>query len=696
MRRSSSPPLSPTRRRSSFLRRTLCFCGFLAFWILCIVGRLYQLQVIEYVKWVSVAEKQQQRTVLVPAKRGAIYDRRGRPLALSLRAYTVYASPTEVSNAATEAALLAPVVGVTAGDLQDRLRHASRAFSIKRQISKDLAERIRNLNLRGIGVQNDIKRSYPNKTLAAGVLGFVGSDDQGLAGLESGLNTLVEGTPFRMLLNVDGRDHSFHSTGGAEAGADVVLTLDENIQQFAENALADAVGSHHAAGGTAIVEDPSTGQILAMASEPTFDPNDYRASTPDELRNQAIQWVYEPGSMFKLVTYSAALEEGLISPDEMIDCQNGSITVDGHVIHDDERFGVMTVEQALAHSSDVAAIKIGLRLGPERFYHYIRQYGFGSRTGIRLPGEEQGLLEPPERWSGISIGAISMGQEVGVTALQVLSAYSAIANGGVQMPPRILLGPARLQSPERAPRTVISARTAEMMRHMLTAVVEEGTGKGAQLEGYSAAGKTGTAQKVVGGVYSHTKYVSSFVGFAPVDRPAIAVLVSIDSPEGAYYGAEVAAPVFKQIAERTLAYLNVPKDRPAPPLLAQAGKPPAPNPPHAPAKSAAAADPDVPPILDYGPSPPAGYLPGGSASTLRPVVLGNDSAARTPGPVVLEKGPLVRVPDFTGLAARPVADQCEAAGLDLAVSGSGLAVQQYPVADSKVPPGTRVWVRFAR
>lgn len=695
MRRSFSPPLSTTRGRSSFSRRSLCFCGFLAFWALLIVGRLYQLQVIEYVKWLSVAEKQQQRTVLVPARRGAIYDRRGRPLALSLRAYTVYASPVEVSNAATEAALLAPVVGVRAADLEDRLRHAPRAFSIKRQISKDLAQRIRNLNLRGIGVQNDIKRSYPNRTLAAGVLGYVGSDDQGLAGLESGLNSLVEGTPFRMMLNVDGRDQSFRSSGGAQPGADIVLTLDENIQQVTENALAEAVETHRAAGGTAIVEDPSTGQILAMASEPTFDPNDYRASTPDALRNQAIQWVYEPGSMFKLVTYSAALEEGLTSPDEMIDCQNGSITLDGHVIHDDERFGVMTVEQALAHSSDVAAIKIGLRLGPERLYHYIRQYGFGSRTGIQLPGEEQGLLEPPQRWSGISIGAISMGQEVGVTALQVLSAYSAIANGGIEIPPRVLRDSTRLPNPARQSRRAVSPRTAEMMRQMLTAVVEEGTGKGAQLAGYSAAGKTGTAQKVVGGVYSHSKYVSSFVGFAPVDHPAIAVLVSIDSPQGAYYGAEVAAPVFKKIAEQTLTYLGVPKDRPIP-LLAQANKPPLSNKLAPRSEQAEATDRDAPPILDYGPSPPAGVLPGGPASSLRPVVLGHGSAARTPGTVVLEKGPLVPVPDFSGLAARPVADQCQAAGLDLAVSGSGLAVQQYPVPGSKVPAGTRVWVRFAR
>lgn len=694
MRRSSSPPPSPARGRSSFPRRTLWFCGLLGCWILSIVGRLYQLQVIEYVKWVSVAEKQQQRTVLVPAKRGAIYDRRGRPLALSLRAYTVYASPGEVSNASTESALLAPVLGVNASELEDRLRHATHAFLIKRQISKDLAERVRNLNLRGIGVQNDIKRSYPNKRLAAGVLGYVGSDDQGLAGLESGLNSLVQGTPFRMMLNVDGRDHSFRSTGSAQPGADVMLTLDENIQQIAENALAEAVEAHHAAGGTVIVEDPSTGQILAMASEPTFDPNDYRASMPDELRNQAIQWVYEPGSMFKLVTYSAALEEGLTSPDEMIDCQNGSITLDGHVIHDDERFGVMTVEQALAHSSDVAAIKIGLRLGPERLYHYIRQYGFGSRTGIQLPGEEQGLLEPPQRWSGISIGAISMGQEVGVTALQVLSAYSAIANGGVEMLPRILRNP-RADS-VRQPKKVVSPRTAEMMRQMLTAVVEEGTGKGAQLAGYSAAGKTGTAQKVVNGVYSHSKYVSSFVGFAPVERPAIAALVSIDSPQGAYYGAEVAAPVFKQIAEQTLTYLGVPKDRPAP-LLAEATKPPAPG------KRAARPEPahptdrdEAPPFLEYGPSAPAGFLTGGSPSSVKMVALGSASAASASGTVVLQKGSLVAVPDFSGLAARPVADQCQAAGLDLAVSGSGLAVEQYPAAGSKVPAGTKVWVRFAR
>jgi cell division protein FtsI (penicillin-binding protein 3) len=465
--------------------------------------------------------------------------------------------------------------------------------------------------------------------------------------------------------------------------------------------LADAVQQDHAEGGVVIVESPATDEILAMASQPTFDPNNFEKAAADERQNRAIQWVYEPGSMFKLVTYSAALEEGLISPDETIDCQGGSITLDGHVIHDDkEHFGVLTVEQALAHSSDVAAVKIGLRLGQERLYQYVRHYGFGSRTGIDLPGEEQGLVEPLSRWSGLSIGAISIGQEVGVTALQILAAYSAIANGGVLRSPRIiesLVQGSSVTAPQpRAGHRVVSERTAELMRHMFMEVVEEGTGKKAQLNGYSAAGKTGTAQKIVDHRYSHSSHVSSFVGFAPVDQPAITVLVSIDSPAGQYHGAEVAAPVFKEIAEQTLASLNVPKDRTLTMVAvnnhtAELG----PNPAGKIAKTeeAGATAASAPPPTD---DPRAAASSTDTVSSeLKPVALTDDAVAAN-DTVVLDQGPLITVPDLSGLAERAAARQCNAAGLELVMSGSGLASQQDPPAGSKVPARTKIQVRFNR
>ncbi|HUI41987.1 MAG TPA: penicillin-binding protein [Terriglobia bacterium] len=690
MRRSSLSPRPQIRTPSISPRRLLAFGGFLAAWILVIVGRLYGLQIIEYVRWVSVQKGQEQHTVTVMPLRGTIYDRHHRPLAITLPVDSVYARPREISDRRMEASLLAPVLGVSAADVEERFSHSQSFQWVSRGISRGLAGRVRDLDLKGIYTEKDSKRFYPHGALAAAVMGFTGVDDQGLAGIESGLNTLIAGRPSKMLVERDARRQSFHSTEQqGHAGADVTLTLDENIQYIAEKALADAIEQHHAAGGVAVVENPLTGEILAMVSQPTFDPNHYEQAQPGERMDRAIQWVYEPGSMFKIVTYSGVLEEGLASPDEMIDCQMGSITIAGHVIHDDERFGTMTVEQALAHSSNVAAIKLGMRLGDEGLYRYIRKFGFGSRTGIDLPGEEAGLLEPPSRWSAISIGAIPMGQEVAVTALQLISAYSAIANGGVLMPPRILeqvAGDADAVPRRAQPRRVVSPRTAELMRQMFAMVVSDGTGKAAQLDGYSAAGKTGTGQKVVNGVYSHSRHVSSFVGFAPVEHPAVAVLVSLDSPVGVYYAAEVAAPLFKVIADQTLAYLNVPKDRPAS-LLAHGGQPGIPAKATNDAEERQLASLASKRMLSDSPD----TLP-----EVKPVALTGNPRAPAPGTVTLTKGPLVTVPDFTGLAARPVADKCEALGVELLMVGSGLASEQDPPAGSQVSAGTTVKVRFVR
>jgi len=702
MRRSSASPRPPTRTLAISLRRVFAFGCFLGLWSLVILGRLYALQVIEYVKWVSKEQKQQEHTVLLPPERGTIFDRSHRPLAMSVPVDSAFAMPAEIRDAGLTAHLLAPVLGVDPSDLEDRLQSLHSFCWVKRGISRDIVARLRSLDLRGIYFQKEMKRFYPKGPLAAGVMGFVGSDDRGLAGLEYTLNNVIAGRPSVVLVDEDARRRSFHSsTGKGEYGTDVILTLDENIQYIAEKALANAVEEDHAAGGAIIVENPATGEILAMASQPSFDPNNFEKATAEERKNRAIQWVYEPGSMFKLVTYSAALEEGLISPDETIDCQNGSITLDGHVIHDDdEHFGVLTIEQALAHSSDVAAVKIGLRLGQERLYHYVRQFGFGSRTGVDLPGEEQGLVEPLSRWSGLSIGAISIGQEVGVTALQIVAAYSAIADGGVLRQPRIIEGLVQgssVTAPQLGPsRRVVSERTAEMMKHMFAAVVEEGTGRKAQLTGYSAAGKTGTAQKIVGGRYSHSSYVSSFVGFAPVDHPAITVLVSIDSPTGQHHGAEVAAPVFKEVAEQTLACLNVPKDRSVP-LVAENRLAVA----FAPGAVSKSARPEMTITVSGVHMTKTEDIPAAALSSspvsedFKPVALTNDATSAGPT-VVLENGPLMTVPDLSGLAERAAARQCSAAGVELVMSGSGLAAQQDPPPGSKVPARTKVRVWFTR
>lgn len=694
MPRSSLSSRTQSRALSNPGQRVNWLAGVLVLWMVVVVGRLYSLQIIQYTKWVTEERKQQDRTRLVRPVRGAIYDRNQHPLAISELMDSVYAKKGKISDYSGTAETLASVLGVDAGQLEKRLRAARSDYRVKWGLSKELAARVRSLNLTGILTEKELERVYPAGSLASAVTGYAGVDDQGLSGVEKVLDSTMAGRPGRMLVVNDAHQRTFQSTGWqGQPGSNVILTIDENITRFAEAALADAVDKWHAEGGTVIVEDPATGDILALVSVPTFDPNDYERAPADARLNRATQWVYEPGSVFKLVTLSAALDLGLTDPRKIIDCQMGHITLYGHVIHDHERFGDLSVEDVLVHSSDVGSIKIGLMLGDDRFYQYIRRYGFGERTGIELPREEPGLLKAPRDWSGISIAALSIGQEISVTAVQLVSAYAAIANGGVRLPPRLVrdvsVGSKWVPRPASPGRRVVSERTAEIMKQMLEAVVERGTGKlTAQLSGYSAAGKTGTAQKIVNGRYSHHLYVDSFIGFAPVEHPALVVLVSVDSPSGGAMGGTVAGPVFKSVMEQSLTYLKVPKDRPEL-LIAdkQTSK-----------RSAAPAPPiaedDAPSELvaeNEGDSPDPGAV--------KTVALNNDpESAPTPdrGTVLIAKGPPVTVPDFTGLAVRPVADQCASAGLDLVVSGSGLALEQEPPAGSKVPAGTKIQVRFAR
>jgi cell division protein FtsI/penicillin-binding protein 2 len=689
-----SPLSSSAKARSipSSRRRVYWLAGFLLAWMLVVVGRLYTLQIIQYVKWVSEERKQQDHVRVVRPVRGAIFDRNQHPLAITELMDSVYAKQGKISDYGLAARALAPLLGLDAAELENRLRAARHDYRVKWGLSKELSARVRSLGLSGIQTEKELERIYPAGPLACAVTGYAGVDNQGLSGVEKTLDGTMAGRPGRVLVSNDAHRRTFESSGWqGQQGSDVVLTIDENITRFAQTALQDAVDRWHAAGGTVIVEDPSTGDILALVTVPTFDPNDYEHSTSDARLNRATQWVYEPGSVFKLVTLSTALDLGLTDPGKIIDCQMGSITLYGHTIHDHERFGALSVEDVLVHSSDVGAIKIGLTIGDDRFYEYIRRFGFGVPTGIELPREEAGLLKPPENWSGISVAAISMGQEISVTAAQLISAYAAIAHRGVRLPPRLVrdvgVGSSWVARPVSPPQRVVSERTAELMKVMLEAVVDRGTGQLARLSGYSTAGKTGTAQKIVGGIYSHHLYVDSFVGFAPVDRPALVTLVSIDSPSGGAMGGTVAGPVFKSVMEQSLTYLKVRKDRPE--LEVAANRRPGRL------KSA-----KTPPVED---DPPGELLAdSGKDATgpaaLKPVALSNPGPLAGPqrGTVLIANGPPVTVPDFTGLAVRPVADQCAADGLELLVSGTGLANGQDPPAGAKVPPGTRVQVRFAR
>ncbi len=467
--------------------------------------------------------------------------------------------------------------------------NAGRGFAwVARRVPPEAAAKVKALNLKGIYFQKEFQRFYPDNQIAAQVLGYVGVDDNGLGGLEQKFEPQLHGVSGRMFTAMDARRRVLGSSEhDPEPGRNLVLTIDENIQFLAERALDHAMEKTGADNGTVVVQDVHTGQILALAIRPTFNPNQFRHTTPALLKDHAVSDVYEPGSVFKLVAYSAALDQGLVKPDDMVDCQGGAITLAGRVIHDNqgEHFGVIPVHKALEESSDVGAIKMALKVGPDRFYHYIREFGFGSRTGVEVPGETRGLLRPTSKWNGSSIGSLAIGQEVGVTPLQLVSMVSTIANGGTYLPPRILLAPPTtadqkstppqgaqgIKSNEELPNPlpsgahrVISEMAAAQMRKMMEGVVLYGSGKPAQLNGFSAGGKTGTAQKIdpVTHLYSKTMHIASFAGIAPVNNPVISVAVIMDDPKKgpSYYGTAVSAPVFAEVAQQVLEYLGVPHD----------------------------------------------------------------------------------------------------------------------------------------
>src|SRR5437868_11051953 len=557
--------MSVTGRNSTNVRLYL-LASIFVLWCSAICLRLVYLQVFRYGKFEQRAQHQQQRTEEVSARRGIIFDRNGQELAMSINVDSVFAVPSEMPKPASTISLIARITKQDPRELLAKCEAAKTFCWVARKPDPELAARIRSLNLRGVYFQKEPKRYYPKNELAAQVLGYVGMDDSGLSGIERGYENQLHGRAGEMLISVDARRKYFGSVEKQpEPGENVVLTLDEQIQYIAERELETAMQQTRAESGTVVVENPHTGEILALANRPTFNPNLSRQLKPQKLKHHAVSDVYEPGSTFKLVTISAALEEKLTRPDEMFDCQMGSIILNGRGIHAWKPFGILPVSGILANSSDVGAIKIALRLGDERLYKYIRAYGFGQQTGIELPGETRGLAKPLSRWSKVSIGAISMGQEIGISPLQLTSMVSSIANDGVLVAPRIV---AATTQPQSAPgmvafhpadeRRVLSTLTAAQMKQMMQGVVLHGTGKKAILEGYSSAGKTGTAQKVdpATGTYSRTKYIASFAGIAPVNNPAVTIAVILDSPVGGHHGGQVGGPVFQRIAQQVLEYLH--------------------------------------------------------------------------------------------------------------------------------------------
>ena len=554
--------MSASTARNSTNLRLYILAGVFVLWCATISVRLVYLQIFRYGSFEHRAQHQQQRTEEVSARRGIIYDRQGRELAMSINVDSVFAVPAEMPKPASTISLIARITKQDPRELLAKCEAAKTFCWLARKPDPDISARIRSLNLRGVYFQKESKRYYPKNELAAQVLGYVGMDDAGLSGIEREYEDQLHGRPGQMLISVDARKQWFGSVEKQpEPGQNIVLTIDEKIQYVAERELETAMQQTKAIAGTVVVENTRTGEILALANRPTFNPNLSKEIRPERLKDHAVSDVYEPGSTFKLVTIAGALEEKVTRPDELFDCQMGSILFNGMRIHDSRPHGLLSVSDVLAESSDVGSIKIGMRLGEDRFYKYIRGFGFGQQTGIELPGETRGLTKPVSRWSKVSIAAISMGQEIGITPLQLVGLISTMANDGMYVAPRIV---AATTEPQNVPRQiafhpvnehrVISSFTAAEMRQMMQGVVLHGTGTKARLIGYSSAGKTGTAQKVdpATHAYSHTKYVATFAGFAPVNNPAITVAVVLDSAVGLHQGGQVSAPVFTRITQQVL------------------------------------------------------------------------------------------------------------------------------------------------
>jgi len=654
-----------------------------------IAARLVNLQVYQHDDLVERARQQQQRGGTTVARRGEVLDRQGRELARSIdtESFYVEADLTKISDLDKGLDCIAEALPVDKAVLRARFAAAKdsnkRFVWVARRLIEDDAARLKALNLGWLKSQAEPKRYYPNDGLAAHVLGFVNIDEIGLGGIEQYYNDRIKGEPGRLYEARDARDKTFDSYEvQPHPGQTVVLTIDQTAQYRMEQALQAAVDLTHAKSASAIALDPRTGEILAMANAPSFNPNDLQAATPEARRNPALQTTYEPGSTFKVVAYSAALEKGLVKPDDQINCQMGQITVAKRVVHDHHPFGLLTIANALEQSSNVAAIKLGLMVGDESMFDYITRFGFGARSGIDLPGESGGILHPLRRWSPSSIGSVAIGQEVSVTPMQMASAYAAIANNGVRVPPHLVK---EIRSPDGTvvfqpkleQRQVLKPETAMALRGMLEGVTIRGTAKRAQLDGYRAAGKTGTAQKIdpATRTYSKTKFIGSFVGFAPVSNPAIVIIVVIDEPAGAYHGGDVAAPVFRQIAEQILPDLDVMPDTQvdlATDLIAQtpnfAGKEPA---------QAVVSDQQrqatFPRVTSRG-----------VKTDVQEVVY----AAAT------KRGALM--PDLRGQSVRDVMRLCSQLGLRLEARGDGRALRQAPDPGMEIDSGQVVRVEFER
>jgi cell division protein FtsI (penicillin-binding protein 3) len=646
-----------------FKWRIILITGLILVCFMLISGRMFQLQVLKKEELYRLAEQQHRIQIPIVPKRGTIYDSKENELAVSIEVDSVYADPRKVVDLDKTVQAIASVVPIDQKDLMKRLKKGRSFEWVQRKISPKEAEQIKSLQLPGIYFLKESRRFYPNGPLAAHVIGFVGLDSKGLEGVEYQYDSFLQGDHEMMTMVRDAHGRvialgDFHSKGGNRI-RNIILTLDKPIQHIAEMELRKAVEKWGAKGGMVIAMDPFTGKVLAMASYPSFDPNQFIQYRSKNWRNRAIADTFEPGSLFKVFLAAAAIEEKTVKPSDSFYCENGEYTIYDRTIHDHSKHGWLTFQQVIKFSSNIGASKVGEKIGKERFYQYIKGFGFGEKTRIGLPGEEKGVIHHPRYWVPVTLSTISFGQGISVTGIQLVTALSAIANGGFLMKPSVV---EKMTDEEGKPtqsfqpvaiRRVISEETSKTLSTLLKVATEKGgTGEMAVPNGYEIAGKTGTAQKpdpLLGG-YSEDRYISGFMGFAPLDRPRLTLLVVIDEPQGNSYGGVVAAPVFRAIMEKALPHLNLlPKGTMV-----------------------------VRHETDSSPQE------GGTA---------NSSSIES---VRLEKSTQVlTMPDLTGLSMRNALSRMEGKGLIIRISGNGKVVDQSPKPGSIIEKGDICYLKFS-
>ncbi|WP_020675394.1 penicillin-binding protein [Geopsychrobacter electrodiphilus] len=649
--------MAPTERSIQLRIRVIgiLFVGV----FLAVSGRAGYLQLVMAEDLTARGDQQHQRVIKLTPQRGVIYDRNGDPLALSLEVQSLYANPSDLQDVPQVAHQLAPLLDSPERQIRKKLSEKKSFVWVERLLTPEVAKKITELKIPGLHFVPEHKRYYPHGQIAAQVVGFTGLDPRGLEGIELKYDADLQGEAGLLISERDARGRGMATAGqdirGGVPGESLFLTIDRTLQYIAEKELAREVKQSGAVGGTVVMIEPASGRVLAMASQPSYNPNAINRYHPADWRNRVVSDSFEPGSIFKPFILSAIIQEQVLSPGSQVDCEHGRYEVGGKIIRDHKGYGRLRLSEMLKYSSNIGFAKLGKMLERERVYRYVSDFGFGAKTGIDLPGEQEGLLHPSKGWFEIDLATISFGQGISVTPMQMVTAMGAIANGGLLMKPYLVekivdgQGATVFSRQPHVVRRVISAATAKRVRQMMVGVTEEGgTGTKGVVEGFDVAGKTGTAQKIdpVTGTYSDEKMVASFIGMVPAENPVILLLVTIDEPQDKIYGGLVAAPVFSRIADEALRYLDVPPTT----VVAKQTLPEQP-----------------------------------------PKIAGDKSVISEPQ-VTAGKGS--SMPNFIGMSYRQVLEAMQRSGLNIKLSGSGKVVEQSPSAGAVVRYGAKIWVRF--